>query len=40
MDGRQSQGHDREPGTESAAPMQAAVRDEGQQFALPLVVRV
>src|SRR5277367_3970447 len=42
MDGRQSQsqGHDHEPGTGSAAPMQAAVRDEGRQFALPLVVRV
>jgi peptidyl-tRNA hydrolase len=42
MDGRQSesQGHDHEPGGASAAPMQAAVRDEGPQFALPLVVRV
>src|SRR5580692_6583724 len=44
MDGRQSQRqgheHEHEPGTVSAAPMQAAVRDEGPQFALPLVVRV
>src|ERR1700728_2319132 len=42
MDGRQSeiQGQAHEPGTGSAAPMQAAVRDEGPQFALPLVVRV
>src|ERR1700690_2835974 len=41
MDGRQSesQGHDHEPGGASAAPMQAAVRDEGPQFALPMVVR-
>src|SRR3984957_5971376 len=36
MDERQSQGQ--EPG--HAAAMQAAVRDEGRQFALPLVVRV
>jgi peptidyl-tRNA hydrolase len=44
MDGRQGQGHGQgkgqEPGTGGAAPMQAAVRDEGPQFALPLVVRV
>src|SRR3984885_9560670 len=36
MDERQS--HSQEPG--QAAAMQAAVRDEGPQFALPLVVRV
>src|ERR1700729_2087537 len=36
MDERQSQSQ--EPG--HAAAMQAAVRDEGRQFALPLVVRV
>jgi peptidyl-tRNA hydrolase len=44
MDGRQSegqgQGQEHEPGGGGAAPMQAAVRDEGPQFALPLVVRV
>jgi peptidyl-tRNA hydrolase len=42
MDGRQNQSQDegRAPGAGSAAPMQAAVRDEGPQFALPLVVRV
>jgi peptidyl-tRNA hydrolase len=38
MDESQGQGHGQAPG--QAAAMQAAVRDEGPQFALPLVVRV
>jgi peptidyl-tRNA hydrolase len=38
MDGRQSDSQGQPPG--HAAAMQAAVRDEGPQFALPLVIRV